>query len=307
MSYRNITSIGEAITEAQKKWGIELKESRNHKEAHGICPLCGNQPGGAHKDGFMIFENGGYYCRKCERKGWIIDGKGEPLTQSEINAIQIAQMRRKQAEIETRLTALERMATMMPVADRYHQQLTNEDRWHWADQGIFTEAQDKYKLGVCHHCPLKPDTPSYTLPVINGGNLRNIRHRLQVDDGDRYRPHIVGLPQTLFGADNLKTSGEVGIVEGGKKHVVLSQYDEIPATVGVMGCSGFKESWARHFVHFKIVYVMYDPDVPGKAQKLAGLFGSRGRVVKFPVKPDDFFSQYDGTPAQFMEYVRLAR
>ena len=298
----------DALSYFEQKTGHQYKQVKRG-EWHGPCPWC------AGRDRFRIWERGNYSCRPgdghCGREGWADTLAGVKMSDTERRLLAVereqARARREREDLARRLTAHERIAKMMPVADRYHEQLTNEDKWHWADQGIFTAAQEKYKLGVCHHCPLKPDTPSYTIPVVNNGNLRNIRHRLQTTDGDRYRPHITGLPPTLFNADNIKTSGDIMIVEGEKKSIVLSQYDELPRTVAVMGCTTFDEKWARHFSHFHTVYVGYDPDVPQKAAKVAGLFGSRGRVVRFPVKPDDFFYRFGGTPSQFMEFISLAR
>ena len=210
-------------------------------------------------------------------------------------------------EQEKRLSALERMHQCTDHVT-YHKLMDADDRAYWKSQGIYEEAVNKYLLGVCYNCPTDiKHRPSYTIPVINGGKLVNIRHRLVgADNGDKYRPHMSGLGSTLFNADFVYKEDRASIIiaEGEKKSIVLDQWG-FPA-VGVMGKTGFPDTWAVRFADFGIVYVCLDPDATDEARRVAGLFGSRGRIVQLVCKADDFFVN-GGRPQEFSEALRLAR
>ena len=287
------------IETAQAQWHITLRHTTGD-EWVGPCPFC--------KDGndrFHVWERGNYWCRVCEQKGFI-DGEGNhPLTPQELLEIRVRALERKQAEHERRLTALEQMARCRDHI-AFHELMDDDDREYWHSQGLLDATIDKYLLGICYSCPLAPKFSSYTIPVINGGKLVNIRHRLVTTDSDRYRPHAPGLGATLFLADNVyQEEPQVMIVEGEKKALVTSQYGF--NVVGTMGKAGFQPGWAPRFSKFERVLVAYDPDATEQAIETARLFKGRGRVVEIPVKVDDLFTQYHGTPAQLQRFIELAR
>lgn len=294
--------IEEIIALAAMRWpGLELRRKSGH-EACGPCPICHQ----ATKDGFVVFADGGYLCRKCNAKGWLDENDPHPPTREELIEIRLRALEQKQAEHERRLTALERMARCRDHLT-YHELLDDADRDYWHSQGMLDETIDRYLLGICYQCPTDDQhRPSYTIPVINGGKLVNIRHRLVTTDGDRYRPHMAGLGNTLFLADNVyQDAPEIVIVEGEKKALVTAQHGF--HVVGTMGKAGFQPAWAQRFSKFPRVLVAYDPDAIEQAAEVARLFKGRGQVVEMPVKPDDFFTEYKGTPAGFREFLRLAR
>ena len=303
------TSIEEAVRIAAQRWpGYEFRITGD--EAHGPCPICG----GATQDGFIIYADGGTYCRPGEHTGWVDDDRPDELTPEEKRLRRLeaeqARQRRKQRELERRLTVLERMNACKDHLI-YHRQMDARDRQYWSEQGIFPATIDAYELGVCYRCPTdREHRPSYTIPVRNGGKLQNIQHRLIDFDGnpvqsDKYRPQMAGLGKTLFNADNLYNGRpRIVIVEGSKKAIVTAQYGF--NTVGIFGAAGFKPHWAQRFTPFREVVVALDPDVPEKATQLARLFGDRGRVACLPCKPDDLFS-LGGTPSDFESFLRMAR
>ena len=294
--------IEEIIALAERRWpGLELRRKSTH-EACGPCPICRQ----ATTDGFVVFEDSGYLCRKCGAKGWIDENDPHPPSREQLLEIRVRALERKQEEHERRLTALEQMARCKDHVT-YHQMLDDDDREYWHSQGMLDATIDKYLLGICYSCPTDSQhRPSYTIPVINGGKLVNIRHRLVTDSGDRYRPHAPGLGATLFNADNVYADApEIMVVEGEKKSLVVGQYGFL--TVGTMGKAGFQPAWAKRFDKFKRVLVALDPDAEDQAQQVAGLFGGRGWVVPMPCKPDDLFTKYHGTPAMLQRFVELAR
>lgn len=300
----NLSSIEDAVAVAQQRWpGLEFHITGS--EAHSACPICKR----AETDGFVLFENGGYWCRPGECKGWLDENDRQVLTPEEIRLRRIEaeqnRARIRQRELEKRLTAIERMHRCQDHL-AYHRALDDDARRYWHGQGIYDTAIDKYLLGFCYRCPTDNEhRASWTIPVTTKGKLVNIRHRLFNADDDKYRPHMAGLGNTLFNSDNLYNGEpDVMICEGEKKSIVVGQHGF--NTVGTMGKAGFVPAWAAAFKAQRTVYVALDPDAQEQAHKLAALFPGRGRVVTLPVKADDFFVN-GGKPGQFREFMRLAR
>jgi hypothetical protein len=299
----DLSGIEEAVRLAEQRWpGLEFRITGN--EAHSACPICGQ----ADTDGFVLHDIGNYWCRQGGCKGWLDEGDQHKWTPEEKRLRRIeaeqARARRERQELARRQTALERM---MNCTDHltYHRNLATTDRAYWYSQGINDDSIDDYHLGICRVCPTDAEhRPSYTIPVVNGGKLVNIRHRLIGADGDKYRPHMAGLGNTLFNADNLYMGfSTITIVEGEKKSIVLDQNGV--QTVGIMGKAAFPPAWAKRFTGFERVNVCLDPDAEDRAIKLARLFNGRGHVVRLPAKSDDFLVE-GGTVALLEEFLRLA-
>ena len=174
-----LQSIEAAIALAEQRWpGLEFHRKDSH-EASAPCPFCQQ----ATTDGFLIFEDGGYWCRKCSRTGWLDEGqRNKPLTHQELTEIRLRRMERKQQEHDERLSALERIARCTDH-ERYHANLAgNEAAFEWfIAQGFETWAIFDYKLGACPRCPTdREGRPSYTFPIWRkDGPLWSIRHRLR--------------------------------------------------------------------------------------------------------------------------------
>lgn len=298
-----MNNISDPVAFAETFWSIQLKKS-TRDEYVGPCPFC--QDG---EDRFHVWqEAGNYWCRMCGIKGFLnqLDKKYQP-SQAAILEARLRHLERKQQEQERRLSALEYMAKCQDHL-HYHNLLTEPliDWWH--NEGINQDSILSYKLGYCPHCPTdSKKRSSYTIPVINGNQLQNIRHRLvDADDGDKYRPHKAGLGTQLFNADFLSSATrDIAIVEGAKKSIVLDQ-NGIPS-VAIMGKRSFQRKWLEWFKDIETIHVILDPDAKESAERLAAFFGKRGRIVNLPVKPDDFFYLYGGTVADFESYLKLAR
>lgn len=302
-----VRAIEERIIEAESRWRGHTFKRKNAHEAASACPFCGQ----AVTDGFVIWENGGYLCRKCGAVGWIDENDPHIPTADEIRDMQIRQLQRKVAEQEKRLTALEQMHQCTDHIHYYAQARDEQMRDLWYEKGVDDRLIDQYQLGICYHC--KTDYPdermSLTIPVINRGKLYNIRHRLiGGDPNDKYRPHRPGLGNTLFGADDVysEDTGSILIIEGEIKRVIVK--DRLGGNVvATMGKAGFQKPWASKFIRFDEVLIALDPDATDRASEMAGWFGDRAKVVTLPVKPDDFFTLEHGTVDEFNWFLRLAR
>lgn len=277
------------------------------------CPWCGAS-GGRVSDRFHVWvDTGNYWCRRCGKKGFVDSLiNGPKMTAAEREhlrlAARVARLERQQQEHDQRLSALERIATCTDHLS-YHRQLRQHPAAleYWFRAGMTQATLDRYQLGYCERCPTdKERRASYTIPVINSGKLRNIRHRLTTGaQGDKYRPHLAGLPPTLFNADFITSSKqEILIVEGEKKSLIAAQTGF--ANVGLMGKSGFAAQWARYFRQRRI-YVALDPDALEQAVDIAAQFEGRGYVVALPGKLDDLIVKYGARRADIQYFMDAAR
>lgn len=287
----------------ESTFGIVLKQI-TRDEWQGPCPWCGG------KDRFHVWAKGNYWCRPgpghCGRKGWIDQlGGAAKLTKEALLELRLQRLEAQQKETERRISALERMAHCQDHIV-YHQALDDGALEWWYSQGINDDSIERYRLGYCPRCPTdRGGRASYTIPVVNGGELLNIRHRLKTDGGDKYRPHMAGLGTQLFNADFLHGTKEIVIVEGSKKSIVLDQQGL--GNVAIMGKRAFRRSWLDWFGDIETVYIALDPDAKESAHRLAAIFEGKGKIVSLPVKPDDFFTLYGGTIDQFAEFLALAK
>ena len=297
------------LRQAETRWPQLRFKKKTNGEYSASCPFCHNG-----QDRFLLFTDGGFWCRQCDHKGWVDDDNSQwdklDPTEKRLRILEAEQRRARQEreETERRMSALEKMANCTDHL-RYHEGLTWEAIDYWHAEGMTNATIDRYKLGYCERCPTDRDgRPSYTIPVVgrDGATLTNIRHRLlNANGGDKYRPHAAGLGAQLFNSHyTTATSGNIIITEGEKKSIVLAQ--ENFANVGIMGQRSFRREWLDWLTPFKWVYVALDPDAQESAQRLAGMFNGKGRVVAVPVKADDFFTKYGGTRDDFAHYVEIA-
>jgi len=303
-----ILTLDQAITAAHNRWGsrVEFKK-KNYKEAYSRCPWCGGH------DRFLIFAKGNYWCRPgdghCGKSGWILENQNSNLTPEELQrlAIQndIAELKRKTEEHEKRITALEKMAQSQAHIF-YHKALSEKAIEYWHKEGITDKSIDRWLLGYCDSVPLYPSLDSVTIPVINLGKLKNIRHRTFNND-IRYLPHMKDLGMTLFNADALfkEDKSMVILYEGEKKSIVAAQNGfEGPA---LLGSNAFKDEWVPYFQQFDTVYICLDSDAIETAVGIGEKIGN-ARIVELPGegKVDDLFN-WGMTKRDFCDFLRKAR
>jgi hypothetical protein len=289
----------EAMARAESRWGLGLKQ-KNHREACGPCPFCGGT------DRFIVWADGGYWCRRCGKRGWMDENKRE-MTDLEKRVLKLEvkqrELEREQQEQKRRMTALETMARCKDHL-RYHGNLTQEALDYWIGEGITRDTVDSYLLGFCGRCPTDmKGRASFTIPVINDDKLQNIRHRLAGSDKDKYRPHMAGLGSQLFNKDKLNGQDNILIVEGEKKSIVLDQFGV--DSVAICGMRSFRKEWLPLF-EGKEVVVALDPDAQESAIRLASIF-HRGKVASLPCKIDDMLVKYYASTDDLQSFLRLAR
>lgn len=290
------------ISKAQARWSLEFTR-KTATEYSSPCPFCGGE------DRFIIFATGRYWCRQCNQKGWIDEREPRPTDTPETRIRRLEheqeKARRERQEMNRRLSALERMAQSTDHI-AYHQALNTQAYEYWFSEGVTDESIQQYKLGYCFRCPTADNgSPSYTIPVINGGSLENIRHRLITPSGGKYRPHMSGLGVQLFNADVLAGAESVLLTEGAKKAVVAGQFGF--SVAAIMGQRSFKSEWLEVFAQVPAVYVALDPDAMESAYRLGAMFNGRARVVHLPCKLDDAFVKHGATASDIRDFMRLAR
>jgi len=289
----------DAVSYFETQYGLELKHVGGDEYA-GPCPFCGGE------DRFRVWrDKGNYWCRPgpghCGREGFADELSGERATSEERRqrAIEsrLAAIERKQVDHARRLSNLELMHKSTDHIRYFHNLGANGDAIeYWCNEGMELQTIDDYMLGYCPRCPTDHEgRASYTIPVMIGGKLYNIRHRLiGADNGDKYRPQMAGLPSVLFNADYLyQDNHRILITEGEKKSIIAAQVGF--QNVGIMGKTGFNKAWGVKFERFPLVYVALDPDATAQAAEIAGLFEGRGRVVILPDKLDDMVVKYGAT------------
>lgn len=296
--------IEDTIALAEARWHLEFKR-KNANEASAPCPFCGTGI-----DRFLIFDDTRrYWCRQCDANGFIVDRNDLSDIEKRLLDVENRQreIEKRQAEQQAQIDAIKALVSAQDHI-LYHQALNDYARDYWHSQGINDASIDRFLLGFCRETPLYPSRQSFTIPVINQGKLRNIRHRMDCDRDPRYLPHLKHLPRTMFNADRILTPGEwIVIVEGEKKAICLEQHG-FPSTA-VFGINGFDTEWSKWFRHFSDIYVCYDADAVDKGAEIAGLFDGKGHVIELPegvCKPDDYFLQ-GGTVNGFAELMRKAK
>lgn len=288
--------------------GLPGFKKKSEKEYSSACPFCGEG-----EDRFLFWpEVGNYYCRRCDAKGFVSEVSTMQFDPALYEQWKQKEADRKANERRAKLSQLDRL-NEQNNASRYHHQLTAESRDWWHYKGLSDHSIDRWQLGYTTSCPTLPGAESYTIPITYQNRLYNIRHRLaNAENGNKYRPEMAGLPLSMFNADILLDSSgfvrEVVLVEGEIKAMVLQQqgFD----TVGIPGAQTFKDKWVRLFDFKKLVYIALDPGADEQAVKIwlaLSRAGITARLCSFPVKPDDFFVVYGGTPVEFYQFLTTGR
>lgn len=300
--------IQEVIAIAEAKWGYTFH--RHGNEATGACPVVCK--GG--DDRFILFADGGYYCRQCGSTGRVTETDSFELTKQEILERRVAVLEQGQREIKKRLTALEEMATKTASVELYHAAL-NEKALHWWHevQGVDYNSIAKYKLGYCDSCPTAPGSSSFTIPYYDtGGNLINIRHRLEKPKSGKYRPHMAGLGIALY-QEAVLPARKVLLLEGEVKTIILTQMLQETkglGILGIMGKKGFKPEWMSKFADTEEIVIALDPDATDAAVELGETlkdYGGNLKIASFPTKPDDMIVAFGATKDDIQAYIDLAR
>ena len=184
-------------------------------------------------------------------------------------------------------------------ANYYHRSLLQDkDKIeYWYKQGINETSIQLFNLGWAYECPVVRDIDSFTIPYLRGRDIIDIKHRLNINGGDKYRKEVKGFDNYLFNVnglyreDGLNWPGDAILLEGEKKAIVFNQHGFRAASIP--GANGWHDDFLKEFSNAKIdyIYVMLDPGMEEQAERLASRiksFGKRSKAVFLPDKPDDF-------------------
>lgn len=267
----------------QTQWSNQTLRYHTNEQAVGPCPFCPDHG----DDRFVVFIDGNYYCRRCERRGWW---KDDGLDKTTIAATRLV----KEQDRIKRREAIANCKDWITYNQQAHLGLTE-----WKSFGIDETDIMKWGLGFCKQSPCC-DYPSasLTIPVYHHGTLVDIRHRLlSPQNGQKYRSHWPGLPPSFFNIDSVKEGGVVFVVEGEKKAVVLEHYGFHP-TISFPGLNnGSQLPTILSQECTKSQQIVFLPD-PGSEAKMRPLFqslrqkGFRVSVVDLFKKPDDWLMEY---------------
>ncbi len=259
----------------------------SQKEAYGPCPttICTNADK-ADTDGFRCFQEGNYWCRKCNKKGWWD-------TKEEIKQYEPREVKEEVAPLSE--------------WERYH---THPDATtRWGKEGFTEEEVKKYKLGYCPTCPVMTYSDSLTIPITYHGQIVDIRHRLLNPNGHgKYTSHNKIPPVPAYNLDALyQNNGTLYIVEGEKKAIRLIESGYI-YTIGLLGLGYAKEIGKVLNKYRGNVVLVLDPDVDAtrvEVQYIVKMSGGKVYVVELWEKPDDFILEYGVD--MFHNAVQMAR
>lgn len=266
---------------ASTKFALQ-PELRYHTtgEATTACPFCRE---GEHR--FIIFIEGNYFCRKCEKRGWwrtsITDEEKQQL---------FRERDEKRQETRRRLQACTSWKT-------YHENVYSHLA-DWQAHGIDQSDIDRWQLGYAER-DTTFEVPSLTIPVFFRGNLVDIRHRLLLEQptNNKYRSHFRDTPPSFFNGDVVTTRSSIFLVEGEKKAIILEKYGISPA-VSYPGVNMQEPLLA--FLHDQghegqeIIYIP-DPntiDTIVLAGRELARMNRKVSVVEVFLKPDDLLIQY---------------
>lgn len=294
--------------------GLRVREATGGN-VHLACPFCNEDES---KRGRLYVQTEGdaaglWTCFRCGEKGGINrlrDAYGDPPLDDDDN----------QSEIDWRV-AKDRQRALAAAADYYTARLFDtpavlahlkskrglteetirEARLGFADGGLKVAMMEQgIGMDALRACGLLyPDGREFfigyiTIPYITGGHVSLIRGRAFEHDGAKYKTPL-GQSPSLYGSDlTFTTEGEITITEAEFDSLVLRQMG-IPA-VGVPGVTAWEDKWADYFKDFRRIFVMFDPDPPGKkgAEKVADALSPRARIVELP-PPDAAGTKFDPT------------
>lgn len=209
----------------EKLTGVRVPLSHHTEgEKKGPCPFCQDLPDGAHNDGFVVFIEGNFFCRKCKAagrntaKGWWLPSTFDidrTLVAKEIEHKKTVKWHQAVAELRSAQSMSEIMGYPL------HEQAIDV----WMSWGFDENEIKTHHLGFCPSSVTVPDQPSATIPVVYRNKLVDVRHRIlqPTDEASKYRSHLPGLRPWFYNADIMGAGQTVHMVEGEKKAIILQR------------------------------------------------------------------------------------
>ena len=308
---------------AAKFGHLKFIKKRTSKEYSAECPVCGDSGhmGNDWPDRFRMFDDDKPlgWCRSC---GHVEFADGDALRPTPEQMQEAQEKRRQLAELErSRLqTKIERLRSEA-YWEAWNQNMGESARRLWREAGIPDSMQNYWELGY------RPDyqgqgfsSPALTIPYFAPGRQAlTVQYRLlnPPKPSDKYR-FETGLKSDVWLADpEQEPTGRCLLVEGMKKAGVcfvqlVAGAGEDLTVVAVPSKSPGSQMLER-IAKCEVVYIALDPDAYAAQRgmrpavnRLAKELKGRARIVKLPVKPDDFFTIYNGKPRDFLPYLDQA-
>lgn len=256
---------------------------------------------------------GNGFCRQCLKTFWLTDlDKLDPLEKLERQ-----QRARADAEREKMLQAarLETWKEKQAYRQGWHDGMAYAAREWWHLQGITDESIDYFGLGARPFPLLNRTTGetlnliAYTIPIHDPETWDVVNMQYRIDNPPptcgKYKQEP-GLPARSF-YTKPHTGGDVLIVEGAKKAIVLDQL--LGGAMQIVGLPGItpSERLIDELAGYKRKYFLPDPDVTASPIKRFTDRLQNLQVVRLPVKPDDAVTQFGMTRGDLREWIKQYR
>lgn len=305
-------SSDELLSMAWQRWGI-LPKQTTRGEWHSGCPFCGEG-----RDRFVVFDDGGFWCRVCGVKGWLDDDKKTWHP----DPAKLAAAKARELELETmrQVDIAKRISQLQTDVEREAYQLGRDDERRWIaeqyfkSEGISQHAIDFYGLGYIPDHPVKVSDaitmrlPAYTIPIRDPKTWNVINQQYRLVDPPagigKYRQEY-NLPAASFYADD-RVTGDAVVVEGAKKSIVVYEFGDAKVQViGLPGCSP-AQRLVDDLKCFDRVWVWLDPGAERQAARIAKQM-KRARVITCAWKPDDAITKGKLTRDELHSFFDVAR
>lgn len=255
----------------------------------GACPNCG----GSRR--LLVFidkptPNWNHQCDLCGYKNTRLDKLPTDYYNIQIEGVPTE---REPTDISAAVSSMEKARTW----ERYHANLTDENRKWLQLRGIPDHWQDHWMLGYINrrmylHNGVTMYSPAYTIPKVDFDNrVVNIDYRLTdiPEDAGKYRSES-GLPPAAFIADiSIPEGNRLYIVEGAFKamnlFLFLLENNEKSQVIGMPSVSS--KLFLQYTDGFDKCFVLLDPDSVKKTKEVASQIGWKGSPVFMPSKIDD--------------------
>jgi hypothetical protein len=128
---------------------LDIEQLPNHKiksakEWSSACPVCQGD------DRFLFWPaDGNYWCRQCELAGFVDQEAQSGLTEDQLADIERRKRQAKQAEIDRKRTALERLQAKRNDLI-YHRNLNGNSGYVQRKWGITEDTINGFKIGYCN-------------------------------------------------------------------------------------------------------------------------------------------------------------
>lgn len=299
---------------------------RGNDEWSAACPKCG---GGGNRhdksDRLRLFAPGGgsggrVWCRRCGYFEWADADESTPPDPVRIKEAQELRQELAQQEAARLRARIEELRTAS-YWQGYHDAMLDEQRGMWRREGISDSLQDYFRLGFVPERTFSNGAETFlssamTIPIFDvGWQAVNVQYRIinPPPNVGKYR-FTHGLPAPLYLTDpDNEPSGPTLLVEGAKKGIILYAHLGHKFTVVAVPSKSPGQKLVERLSNCDPVYIALDPDayVAGKgakpaANRLVSMLKGRARIVKLPVKPDDLFTKFGGTAAEFLGFMKLA-